>query len=242
MPWSFLNIEHLVHAEVIEVEGSVKDETPAKFPPSLSRQTLIVHIKHPNPHIHCNISHLLLFYTFFQFQYEFLLDAPFLIQQLNVNVILDFGDKILLQFTPTDNCHIVEVEPSWYSLFAILLHTFPFEHFGDFWKVMLPHREEMSVSATKETLTSLGNQHVCCGAGSCKIQMFFPLFVNGEQEKQWKSKQRGQLGATQFNVHMSCQVSQFKFLYESIILDSAMVFQNLSGLNISPFFKVPWIF
>ena len=102
--------------------------------------------------------------------------------------------------------------------------------------------DEMSVSATKETLTSLGNQHVCCGAGSCKIQMFFPLFVNGEQEKQWKSKQRGQLGATQFNVHMSCQVSQFKFLYESIILDSAMVFQNLSGLNLSPFFKVPWIF
>ena len=133
----------------------------------------------------------------------------------------------------------------WSGTFMIqplLLHTFPFEHFGDFWKVMLPHREEMSVSATKETLTSLGNQHVCCGAGSCKIQMFFPLFVNGEQEKQWKSKQRGQLGATQFNVHMSCQVSQFKFLYESIILDSAMVFQNLSGLNLSPFFKVPWIF
>ena len=100
------------HAEVIEVEGSVKDETPAKFPPLLSRQTLIVHIKHPNPHIHCNISHLLLFYTFSQFQYEFLRDAQFLIQQLNVNVILDFGDKILLQFTPTDNCHIVEVEPS----------------------------------------------------------------------------------------------------------------------------------
>ena len=121
MPWSFLNIEHLVHAEVIEVEGSVKDETPAKFPPSLSRQTLIVHIKHPNPHIHCNISHLLLFYTFFQFQYEFLRDAQFLIQQLNVNVILDFGDKILLQFTPTDNCHIVEVEPSWYSLFYCTL-------------------------------------------------------------------------------------------------------------------------
>ena len=72
--------------------------------PLLSRQTLIVHIKHPNPHIHCNISHLLLFYTFFQFQYEFLRDARFLIQQLNVNVILDFGDKILLQFTPTDNC------------------------------------------------------------------------------------------------------------------------------------------
>lgn len=126
---------------------------------------------------------------------------------------------------------------------AYLLHTFPFKHFGEFWKVMFPHvGEEMSVSATKETLTSLGNQHVCCGAGSCKIQMFFPLFVNGEQEKQWKSKQRGQLGATQFNVHMSCQVSQFKFLYESIILDSAMVFQNLSGLNLSPFFKVPWIF
>ena len=204
-------------------------------PPSLSRQTLIVHIKHPNPHIHCNISHLLLFYTFFQFQYEFLRDARFLIQQLNVNVILDFGDKILLQST---HCHIVELGPSWYSLFTA---HFPF-WIGEFWKVMFPHvGEEMSVSATKETLTSLGNQHVCCGAGSCKIQMFFPLFVNGEQEKQWKSKQRGQLGATQFNVHMSCQVSQFKFLYESIILDSAMVFQNLSGLNLSPFFKVPWI-
>ena len=90
-------------------------------PPSLSRQTLIVHIKHPNPHIHCNISHLLLFYTFSQFQYEFLRDAQFLIRQLNVNVILDCGDKILLQFTPTDNCHIVEVEPSWYSLFYCTL-------------------------------------------------------------------------------------------------------------------------
>ena len=92
----------------------------------------------------------------------------------------------------------------------LFLHTFPFEHFGEFWKVMLPHvGEEMSVSATKETLTSLGNQHVCCGAGSCKIQMFFPLFVNGEQEKQWKSKQRGQLGAAQFNVSESFRSKSF---------------------------------